>query len=168
MKLMDGYLTFNADGKQIDAVEFEAQEYKSVGDAYRACIMHAIDCIESDNYEIIDTDKDTIWYRNEDDEFSMKVRLYHEDGTIEKYVKERKYLVIDEGEHDSIVRVFDTLEEANHEADYLWNHMTRYDKKYSHVYVLDVTEDDLADRFEWDSFTSGGYCEGRFDSAAEV
>jgi hypothetical protein len=62
------------------------------------------------------------------------------------------------------MEVFDTLEEANREAEMLWEHLTDREQKFTHVYVLDVKKSDLEDEGDWESFTSGGYCEGRFDS----
>ena len=78
-----------------------------------------------------------------------------------------KYLVIDEREHDIFTTVCDTLEEANREALDQFERLTTREKAKSHIYVLDVKDTDLEDPEDWDSFTSGGYCDGRFDSHRE-
>ena len=78
-----------------------------------------------------------------------------------------KYLVIDEREHDIFTTVCDTLEDANREALDQFERLTTREKANSHIYVLDVKDTDLEDPEDWDSFTAGGYCDGRFDSYHE-
>ena len=57
-----------------------------------------------------------------------------------------------------------------------WDSLTTAEKKKKHVFVIDVTEDDIAEdaieeyrnggfeEFPWDCWESGGYEEGSFDS----
>lgn len=79
----------------------------------------------------------------------------------------KKYLVIDEREHDIFTTVCATLKEANKEAENQWEGLTTREKKAAHVYVLDVRSEDLDDPEDWCSFTAGGFCSGRFDSEEE-
>lgn len=53
----------------------------------------------------------------------------------------RKYLVIDVKKYgDQDVDVFDTLAEANADAEYQWNHLTRQEKKERHIFVGHVED----------------------------
>lgn len=60
----------------------------------------------------------------------------------------KKYLAIDEtigGDGTIDVYAFDTLEEANNEAEFLWRHLTHSEQKKRRVCVGLVTEADLYD-----------------------
>ena len=84
----------------------------------------------------------------------------------------KKYLLIDDKiSGDSFtLGVYGTLKEANKEAVKEWDRMTDNDKKRSHVYVLDVEEEDCnrdeSGNVDWVSWIEGGYEEDRFDSAS--
>ncbi|MEG1036710.1 MAG: hypothetical protein RSN61_21495 [Chryseobacterium sp.] len=84
-----------------------------------------------------------------------------------------KYLVHNEALTVTDVTVFDTLEEANKEAEMLWDHLTYSEKKDkdNRVYVLDVRSSDLLEdaidedgNIDWAANSGGGYVDGRFDS----
>lgn len=62
-----------------------------------------------------------------------------------------KYLVEYE-DRDCFHEVYDTLDEANSEAEDKWNNLSKWDKKRSHVYVIEVNKDDLEDEL-WSSYT---------------
>ena len=98
-----------------------------------------------------------------------------------KRIKERKemkkWIMIEENYGgDNWPKVFDTQEEANKAAVKTWDSLTTAEKKKKHVFVIDVTEDDIAEdaieeyrnggleEFPWDCWESGGYEEGSFDS----
>jgi transcriptional regulator with XRE-family HTH domain len=83
---------------------------------------------------------------------------------IGKMMNEIRYMSIDEREHETYATPFETLEEANKNAESQWDHLTKGEQKGSHVYVLDVKRSDLDDPEDWESFTAGGYCSGRWDS----
>jgi len=88
---------------------------------------------------------------------------------IGEKMNEVKYLVmnesLDHGEVRNIdIEMFETLDEANVEAEKVWDHMNGYDKKRSHVYAFDIKRSDLDDFDDWMSFTAGGYMDNRFDS----
>ena len=78
---------------------------------------------------------------------------------------EFKFLTIDDTGTDQFLEVHDTLSAANESAADQWDHLTTREKKFRHIYVLDVRRSDLDDPDDWESFTGGGYCDGRFDSS---
>ena len=87
----------------------------------------------------------------------------------------KRYLVIDEYQDNEFIDVLETRTAANNAAEKLWNGMTTAEKKTHHVYVLDVTEDDLADyafdedgNINWTCYESGGYESDLFDSEKGV
>lgn len=58
---------------------------------------------------------------------------------------EKRYIVSDWTEdYDCETYVYDTADEANIEAELLWNHLTDSEKKRRHIYVALVTADQLA------------------------
>lgn len=69
-----------------------------------------------------------------------------------------------------------TQEEANKAAVKTWDSLTTAKKKKKHVFVIDVTEDDIAEEaveeyrngeyeeFPWECWEDGGHEEGNFDS----
>lgn len=98
-----------------------------------------------------------------------------------KRIKERKEMkkwIMTEENYggDNWPKVFDTQEEANKAAVKTWDSLTAAEKKKKHVFVIDVTEDDIAEdaieeyrnggfeELPWDCWESGGYEEGSFDS----
>lgn len=64
---------------------------------------------------------------------------------IGKMMNEIRYMSIDEREHETYATPFETLEEANKNAESQWDHLTKGEQKGSHVYVLDVKRSDLDD-----------------------
>ena len=86
---------------------------------------------------------------------------------IGKKMSEKRYLVIDQYEDDNSIRVCESLEEANVEAESTWYSMSVSDKKRHHVYVIDVTGKDVGwedGEPVWADYHCGGYEPGRFDS----
>jgi hypothetical protein len=89
---------------------------------------------------------------------------------------EFRYLVENAGETIIITDEFDNLEDANKHARYLWNHLTKDEKKTDTVQVLYVekTEDYFereildSEDFEWSAWTNADSPEGGFDSSADV
>lgn len=98
-----------------------------------------------------------------------------------KRIKERKetkkWIMIEENYGgDNWPKVFDTQEEANKAAVAKWDSLTAAEKKKKHVFVIDVTEDDISEdaieeyrngeyeEFPWDCWEDGGHEEGNFDS----
>jgi len=79
-------------------------------------------------------------------------------------MNEVRYLVIDERKYEQFVKVYDNLDDANKEAENQWDALTSAEKNKSHIYVLDVMGSDLDDPEDWESYNSGGYCDGRYDS----
>ena len=76
-----------------------------------------------------------------------------------------RYFVVDSGEHDEeVTGPFTNLDIANATAREIWDHYTAREKKIFHAYVIDVHKSDLDDEDDWESFTGGGYIDGRFDS----
>jgi transcriptional regulator with XRE-family HTH domain len=86
---------------------------------------------------------------------------------------EFRYLVENAGETIIITDEFDNLEDANKHARYLWNHLTKDEKKTDTVQVLYVekTEDYFereildSEDFEWSAWTNADSPEGGFDSS---
>lgn len=87
-----------------------------------------------------------------------------------------KYLAIDRAYHgsnfDEWVYAFDSLGEANDEAERLWNHLTKREQKNHTVCVGFVTEEDLYPdaidedgEIEWAAHHSYSVGEGFFNSA---
>lgn len=85
----------------------------------------------------------------------------------------RKYLVIDENKYgDTFSEVYDTLEEANEEAEYQWDHLTRREQKDRHIFVGHVEDtkeylDDWAfeeDEVDYNCYHSVDTDEGYFNS----
>ncbi|MGN1154657.1 MAG: hypothetical protein ACI4TK_00610 [Agathobacter sp.] len=61
----------------------------------------------------------------------------------------KRYLVIDEKCGDTFTKVFESEKEASDQARMDWNYLTDAEKKDRHIYVAEVTEDDLyEDAFE--------------------
>lgn len=61
----------------------------------------------------------------------------------------KKYLVIDErldGTGDVFTEVFDTQDEADDSALGAWQHLTKKEQKERHIFVGEVSDDDL---YEW-------------------
>ncbi len=53
----------------------------------------------------------------------------------------RKYVVVEFRKNgDQFQELFDTLEEANYDAEYKWAHLIREEKKNTHVYVGHVED----------------------------
>lgn len=126
-------------------------------------------------------------YRQGRDKFVKNAKLYFESELANMecgdskqlydhiYVKSEiiKYLVHNEALTVTDITVFDTLEEANKEAEMLWDHLTYSEKKDkdNRVYVLDVRSSDLLEdaidedgNIDWAANSGGGYIDGRFDS----
>lgn len=74
----------------------------------------------------------------------------------------KKYLVIDESKEagDSYTMVFDSEKEASDQARTDWEYLTRSEQNKRHIYVAEVTEDDLyddafdGDEIDWGFFHS--------------
>lgn len=89
---------------------------------------------------------------------------------------ERRYIVIDEpedGNGDSFEEAFQTLKEANKNAEMHWNHLTGREKAKRHILVGIVTKNDLEDyafdddRIDWCCYHSYDTNEECFDSNNE-
>lgn len=76
---------------------------------------------------------------------------------------------------DSWTEVYETQKEANTAAELKWNSLSRFEKKRAHVFVMDVTAEDLdpdaiqeyeenGGEFPWTSWVQGGHVDGNFDS----
>ena len=88
----------------------------------------------------------------------------------------QKYIVVDEPKRglagDMYQEIYDTPEDANTAASYNWEHLTRSEQKYRHIFAGIVTPEDLPeDAFDedtgdvhWDMATSIGSFHGAFDS----
>lgn len=87
----------------------------------------------------------------------------------------RKYLVVDERKYGDVFQdVFDTLEEANAEAEYQWDHLTRIEKKDRHIFVGHVEDnenylckyaiDEETGELDWAAYHSLGGEDSYFDS----
>ena len=87
----------------------------------------------------------------------------------------RKYLVVDERKYGDVFQdVFDTLQEANAEAEYRWDHLTRIEKKDRHVFVGHVEDnekylndwafDEETGGVDWAVYHSIGVEDNYFDS----
>lgn len=85
----------------------------------------------------------------------------------------KKYLVIDENKHgDTFSEVFDTMEEANEEAECQWDHLTRREQKDRHIFVghVEDKEEYLNDwafedgEVDWTAYHSVDTGEGYFNS----
>ena len=116
--------------------------------------------IEDDNCHV-KISGNTIWFSEDgnDDEWQHKVVIEAHPAT--------RYVLIESNGTDEWHDWFDDLESANKEAKDRWDFMSEHDKKNQHVWVADVKYEDLEDDDDWDSFTSCGYCEGRFDSEVD-
>lgn len=88
----------------------------------------------------------------------------------------RKYLVIDQKKYgDEYIEVHDTLEDANTDAEYQWDHLTRNEKKEHHIFVAHVEDSDNYlndwafedDEVDWTAYHSLDTEEGYFDSDKE-
>ena len=88
---------------------------------------------------------------------------------------EKRYVVVDEhkfGEGDRFATVHLTPEEANAEADYQWNHLTKTEQSCRHVYTAVVRRDMLPDyaidedtgEVDWSLFGDTDTFPGAFDS----
>lgn len=100
IRLADGYITYNADGVQVDAVVFEHQEYASVAEAYKACVDHALRCLRAGDAVIDDVDENTIYYTLDGEERREDVVLYDEEGEAMTYERGYWYAVMT-GEDDT-------------------------------------------------------------------
>lgn len=90
-------------------------------------------------------------------------------------MNEKKYLAIDIPKGgfcgDEYISVFDSAEEATAEAERIWNHFVKSEKKKRYVYSCCVTKSDLLKgainddgNIDW-GFNSGGHdYDGCFDS----
>lgn len=86
----------------------------------------------------------------------------------------KRYLVIREqkdGLGDSYVDQFESLEDANSNAKYSWNHLTDAEQKKNHVFVAEVAESDLYDDaiedgevIDWTAYKQYNTPESGFDS----
>ncbi|MFR5739568.1 MAG: hypothetical protein ACLUEC_10350 [Coprococcus sp.] len=87
----------------------------------------------------------------------------------------RKYLVVDERKCGDVFQdVFDTLEEANAEAEYQWDHLTRTEQKERRVFVGHVEDnekylndwafDEDTGEVDWATYHSLGVEDNYFDS----
>lgn len=76
---------------------------------------------------------------------------------------------------DTQTEIFDTQEEANDRAVQIWGSLTDAEKKKYHVYVADVTEDDIdpdaiqrykkvGGEFPWTEYLYAGHVSGNFNS----
>ena len=86
-------------------------------------------------------------------------------------MKNERYLLIDEAIGGDVdVNIFESLEEANAEAEKLWKHLTAKEQADRHVSVAKVDESCLQDgaiedgEIDWTCFNSTLYVEGAFDS----
>ncbi len=86
-------------------------------------------------------------------------------------MSEVKFLVIDDNGRDQFVEVMDALDAANREAESQWDKLTKKEKAMRHIYVLDVTSEDLSEdavdedgHIDWTAYDQGGSCSGRFDT----
>ena len=87
----------------------------------------------------------------------------------------KRYLVIKEqkdGFGDSYVDPFESLEDANSNAKYSWNHLTDAEQKKNHVFVAEVTDSDLYDDAiedgevtDWTAYKQYNTPESGFDSS---
>lgn len=64
-----------------------------------------------------------------------------------------RFVSVDEGEHETDIKVFTNLEDANEWASMIWDHLTEKEQKERSVFVLEVCEDDLEDPEDWGSFS---------------
>ena len=85
----------------------------------------------------------------------------------------KKFLVIDQNKYgDEYIEAFDTLEEANEEAECQWDHLTRREQKDRYIFVghVEDTEEYLNDwafeddEVDWTAYHSVDTDEGYFDS----
>ncbi len=94
--------------------------------------------------------------------------------TIKEEKGMRKYLVVDEPKNggDIYTTVCDTLEDANKEAEYQWDHLTCTEKKDRHIYVGHVEDNEKYlndwafddDEVDYEAYHSLGVEQGYFDS----
>lgn len=76
-----------------------------------------------------------------------------------------RYIVVEEDiGADEYLTVFETLGQANEEAKYKWEQLTKKEKERMRVYVIEVNRDDLADEESWTSYESSKDPQGAFDS----
>ena len=86
----------------------------------------------------------------------------------------KRYLVIREQDgtlEDVHAEVYGSLEEANNNAKYNWNHLTDAEQKKNHVFVAEVTKSDLyedaiedGEVADWTDYKQYNTPEGAFDS----
>lgn len=88
---------------------------------------------------------------------------------------EVRFIVVDREEYNEDERVFETLEEANAWAKYIWGHLTEKEKKGREVHVVRVTEADIDEDYidedgeiTWVVPSSYDIAEGGFDSNEEA
>ena len=101
-----------------------------------------------------------------DDDCQFVTKIQHE---VDKM---KKYLVYDEGETETFNSQFDSLEEANDDAEMQWHYLTKDERKERHVYVAVVTGTDLDpeellkpyNEIDWNNNYSCDLPEGGFDS----
>lgn len=93
------------------------------------------------------------------------------ESMLTKFLVERVGL----GGLPSSTEVFDTQDEANERAVKVWGSLTDAEKKKCHVYVTDVTEDDInpdamlkfkkeGGKFPWTEYMQSGHTDGNFNS----
>lgn len=91
---------------------------------------------------------------------------------VRKEKKMKKYIVVDQIGNDDYADVFDTIEAANEFALKSWKHLTNYEKEGRHIYVCEVTEEDLDDwaideetgEIDWSCFFQSNLPADGFDS----
>lgn len=87
----------------------------------------------------------------------------------------RKFLIVCERKYGDVFQnIFDTLEEANAEAEYQWDHLTRTEKKDHHIFVGHVEDnekylckyaiDEETGEVDWAAYHSLGGEDNYFDS----
>ena len=99
------------------------------------------------------------------------------DDVLRKETMMTKFLVekVGIGGLPSSTEVFDTQDEANERAVQVWGSLTDAEKKKCHVYVTDVTEDDInpdallrykkeGGVFPWTEYMQSGHTDGNFNS----
>ena len=95
---------------------------------------------------------------------------------IRRPSKEKKYVLVnDQSDYNDMIHttLYSSREEADSEAHLLWDSLQEEEKKHSHVYIMDVTETDLASEafdaegevLDWAWFRDRVSEEGLFDSA---
>ena len=99
----------------------------------------------------------------------IEIKLIQGDDKMSK-----RYLVIREQGgtlEDVHAEVYESLEDANNNAKYNWNHLTDAEQKKNHVFVAEVTDSDLYDDaiedgevIDWTAYKQYNTPESGFDS----